>query len=275
VPALPAALAAWAAVQVHIPPNRLEGVQKGKQLLLNACLQARALNQQQPSSGADTPAAAAGRKKQKGASVATVAAPVATADLAAGGPALLQAPVVNAVLLAMLQRGQGDPAAAREAAAAAVVVLEQLLGCSIPDAAAGKPLTPVAPGCLPDVHTWALTVRLWGAAQPFTTSAVPSLSPAALLAAACSRTLPVAGGSSNLDAWAVQELAAAGMAGLRAAGRHEEGLQLLRVLGEGGVMELSSGMLALEVLRLLETPVSGVPGLIVCYQFNLCMCVLL
>jgi hypothetical protein len=251
-PALPAALAAWAALQVHIPANSQEGVQKGKQLLLDACLQVRA--QQQPSSGADSAAAAAAGRKKKGAGAAT-AAPTKEVDSPAGGLPLLQPAVVNAVLLAMLQRGAGDPSAAREAAAAAVVVLEQLLGCSIPNAAAGNPLTPAAPGCLPDVHTWALTVRLWGAAQPFSTSTVPSLSPAALLAAAFSRKLPVAGGSSSWDAAAVQELAAAGVAALRAAGRHEEGLQLLRVLGEGGVVELSSGLLALEVVQLLEAPV--------------------
>lgn len=261
-PTLPVALAAWAAAKVA-RPGGLEGVQQGKELLLQACAEARRVRQQQGSgSGADV--ATAGRKKKgaagKSSDSGSQAMGPATPNISSHSAALLQPVVVNAVLTAMLEEASRDVAAAKEAAAAAEAVVEQMLGCSIAGAAAGAPLIPAAPGCLPDVHTWGLLVRLWGLAAPFRGTSrqqqAASWSIFTLLEAACSNNLPVAeqpafsSNSKDSKKWssgACQQLAAAGVAALRCAGRHSEAVSLLAVLAGAGVTRVTSGLLAAEV----------------------------
>jgi hypothetical protein len=256
-PTLPAALAAWAAAKVA-KPGGVEGVQQGRELLLQACAEARRVRQQQgTASGAD----AAGRKG-KGAAAKGSSDNSTSSSHSAG---LLQPVVVNAVLAAMLEAACSNVAAAKEAAAAAEAVIMQMLGCSIADAAAGVPLIPAAAGCLPDVHTWGLLVRLWGLAAPFRDTSSKkqqqaSWSVTTLLEAACNGKLPVAhqhavgtltsssdDGGAKWSPDACQELAAAGVAALRCAGRHSEAVGLLRLLAGGGVTRVTSDLLAAEV----------------------------
>jgi hypothetical protein len=243
-------------------------VQQGRELLLQACAEARRVRQQQ---GTASGAEAAGRKGKVAAAKGSSDNSISSSDSAA----LLQPVVVNAVLAAMLEEACSNVTAAKEAAAAAEAVIMQMLGCSIADAAAGVPLIPAAPGCLPDVHTWGLLVRLWGLAAPFKDTSSKKQQAgwtvAGLLEAACSGKLPVAQDSAVgvLDSssndgcgkWsheACQELAAAGVAALRCAGRHSEAVGLLQLLAGGGVTRVTSGLLAAEVWTSL-TP-EGVSG---------------